>query len=550
MRWLRRIGDLDEDDEEEEDNGGQGSDENNGTDSDGGHGNKGISANEHDNGKTTPVGDGENGSFADDGNPCDDDDGDRNGLKDDKDRERPFPQSRPDEDKSNEHRDFEEGCNYNGDDGMDLAAGKDAQRLDHEAERRLMEEQMQLDPQCNNNQSRSLVMVDIRDVQVDSNCDGYTFYFTSVADGPVMNKMTHQQIMCLLTVIHSFIPRECILETEHLKPVFQNDGLHTLYRKVVLTEEELEQERHNRENSKGQLLCDMPFDVLFSLAEGDSDGSGRDDGRVSDDENMMMDTEDDVANHQSKGSVTEGLMSAFERARKDLAMAGPNMSPIRRARKEPTMAGPDKKKWHVTDVADILLAPICVSYMDGDAVCEEEEITHQQQQQQQGDGKKTASYWAVIFKTRACYNFVGHLQWLVNQVDREDKTNMKKSVNRDFEEVMDMWRDIILYQYEQSPSAIAYFRSMGPMVRIDPLRRLDTKCTPDSLDQACSPFEAYRSIVFHVLKEDSRRKILHVSGFSDTMLFTAGMLRKSLARQRRFVLSDPSMFSICHSTIR
>ena len=41
-------------------------------------------------------------------------------------------------------------------------------------------------------------------------------------------------------------------------------------------------------------------------------------------------------------------------------------------------------------------------------------------------------------------------------------------------------------------------------------------------------------MVFHVLKEDSRREILHVTGFTDTILFTNNMLRESLAAQKRW----------------
>lgn len=56
--------------------------------------------------------------------------------------------------------------------------------------------------------------------------------------------------------------------------------------------------------------------------------------------------------------------------------------------------------------------------------------------------------------------------------------------------------------------------------------------TPDSLDHVCSIYEAYRSMVFHVLKEDSNREILHVTGFSDSILFTPNMLVKSLKAQK------------------
>lgn len=85
-------------------------------------------------------------------------------------------------------------------------------------------------------------------------------------------------------------------------------------------------------------------------------------------------------------------------------------------------------------------------------------------------------------------------------------------------------------------AAISLLRQLfqGPGARIDPLQRLTEVCTPDSLDHVCSIYEAYRSMVFHVMKEDSRRDILHVTGFTDTILFTGNMLRESLAAQKRW----------------
>ncbi len=111
---------------------------------------------------------------------------------------------------------------------------------------------------------------------------------------------------------------------------------------------------------------------------------------------------------------------------------------------------------------------------------------------------------------------------------------MKKMIMKEYEDVMTMLREVIMYQYEQSPNAVAFFRSQGPGARIDPLQRLTEVCTPDSLDHVCSLYEAYRSMVFHVLKEDSRREILHVTGFTDTILFTNNMLHESLEAQKRW----------------
>jgi hypothetical protein len=78
---------------------------------------------------------------------------------------------------------------------------------------------------------------------------------------------------------------------------------------------------------------------------------------------------------------------------------------------------------------------------------------------------------------------------------------MKRSVNREFEDVMTMVREVIMHQYEQSPNAVAFFLSQGVGSRVDPLLRLTETCTPDSLDHVCSVFEAYRNMVFHIMKQ-------------------------------------------------
>ncbi len=83
----------------------------------------------------------------------------------------------------------------------------------------------------------------------------------------------------------------------------------------------------------------------------------------------------------------------------------------------------------------------------------------------------------------------------------QDKSNMKRSVNREFEDVMTMVREVIMHQYEESPNAVAFFRSQGVGSRVDPLQRLTEICTPNLLDHVCSVFEAYRNMIFHVMKQ-------------------------------------------------
>jgi hypothetical protein len=50
--------------------------------------------------------------------------------------------------------------------------------------------------------------------------------------------MALKQILVLLHVVHLFIPEECIIETEFLKPTFDKQGgLEKLRKKVQMTEE-------------------------------------------------------------------------------------------------------------------------------------------------------------------------------------------------------------------------------------------------------------------------------------------------------------------------
>ncbi len=386
-----------------------------------------------------------------------------------------------------------------------------------------MEEEIQKDPQCSNRWSRSLVMNDIRDIQVDPNVDGYVYAFTSVANGPVVTKEAYQQILCLLTVIHSFVPRECILQTEYLRPTFKDDGLLTLHKKVELSEEEIQMEMENRRKTSKMLLSERPFDVVRRLSGNDRivDGGSK----------MLGDNHDN-----DEPAAADNGYASFKHGNK-------GSSHHQQQQESLLMGRPDKYTWEVVDVADILLAPVCVTHAteDFDDSCmmdiggnddEEKDPTSSDEY----ETKKITSFWMVMLKTRKCYNFLAHLQWLVERADAEDKSNMKNAMQKQFEGVMDMLRNVLLHQYEMNANFVGSLRESGHTTRLDPLKRLQnpTMCTTDSIDQVCSLYEAYMNMKFHVQKEDSRRKILHVSGFSDTMLFTADMDFKSLARQREW----------------
>ncbi len=196
-----------------------------------------------------------------------------------------------------------------------------------------------------------------------------------------MTTMTLKHILVLLHVIHSFIPEECILETEYLKPTFNKQGgLEKLVEHIPLSNDEWMQAAQEQERLSKLPVCDVPMDICFdsSLCEEPS------------------------AQSQSKTRC---------------------------------------KKFPV-DVAEILVAPVCVTFSA----------------RHSNDVEKMTCFWLVILKTRKCYNFNEHLRWMINELDREDRNHVKKMANREYEDIMHMMREVVLHQYEASPDATSYLR--------------------------------------------------------------------------------------------
>ena len=130
-------------------------------------------------------------------------------------------------------------------------------------------EKMYYDRDCSNNISRSLRVESIQDLQLVPGRDGYAYFFTSLAEGPMLSPMALQQILVLLHVIHSFIPEECILETDLLKPTFdKNGGLEKLVEHIPISDDEWRQLKNRKKQISKMLLCDIPryvLDILFAL---------------------------------------------------------------------------------------------------------------------------------------------------------------------------------------------------------------------------------------------------------------------------------------------
>lgn len=88
----------------------------------------------------------------------------------------------------------------------------------------------------------------------------------------------------------------------------------------------------------------------------------------------------------------------------------------------------------------------------------------------------------------------------------QDKSNIKRSVHREYEDVMVIMREVLMHQQTQSPNALAYLEGLGLGGNGDPLQKLGKLGDPDSLDHMCSLLEAYRSITYQVLKEGEIRE--------------------------------------------
>ena len=260
-------------------------------------------------------------------------------------------------------------------------------------------------------------IVDLMDVQVDRNVDGYVYCFTSVADGPVLSQMALKQILVLLHVIFSYIPEECILETEYLKPTFDKSsfssshggggggaGLEKLQKKVPMTEEEVRRARELQAKLSSMQLCDMPFNEAFVATTDDKD----------DDHFTRMSAQD-----------YDDEASAFQRIQRSM------------------LAG-RRHTLQIVDVADILVVPVCITHAVAGAAAEgeeEEEAEWEEARQKKkrkkrpdagadalddeddddddDEREKITGFWMVMLKTRKCYNFAVHLHWLVSAVDKK-----------------------------------------------------------------------------------------------------------------------------------
>lgn len=100
---------------------------------------------------------------------------------------------------------------------------------------------------------------------------------------------------------------------------------------------------------------------------------------------------------------------------------------------------------------------------------------------------------------------------------------------------MPMFREVLLFLYENSPNAMAYFNQIGMYGRPDPLAYVDRIDTPASLDHVASIYEAYRNICMQINTScGDERQVTYVSGFTEQMLSTMNMYALNIATQRKW----------------
>ncbi len=87
-----------------------------------------------------------------------------------------------------------------------------------------------------------------------------------------------------------------------------------------------------------------------------------------------------------------------------------------------------KHTLQIVDVADILVAPVCVTHRNVNSESNNNGSRSDAQMMSDEDddddaetagGEKITGFWMVMLKTRKCYNFAAHLHWLVSVVDKK-----------------------------------------------------------------------------------------------------------------------------------
>lgn len=402
----------------------------------------------------------------------------------------------------------------------------------------ILKMQMYNDPDNCNNLSRNLrVVPHINDVQVHPDYDGYVYCFTSPAEGPTLSRMAWLQIMVLLHVINSPVSNACVVETEYLKPLFSSHGfMEKLSKRIPLNDEEVINDRQTRQEINAQPISEMPFDVPFVASHGLASSSGGAAGGGGGGGAFAGDDDDDFYASGGGGGLGAGDRCVWQVTNVADILVGmacvdyvvPSSSSSSSSASSlfsqhggagddggtndcATGASSSSSKTKKGRAGQTRGQGIEEDDMEED----EEDDDHGRDganndinDEHEDEDERTAAFWVVMLKTRKCYNFVDHLHAFVTQGEKEAAQRGGASAllsgrkpNKDYDDVLAMIREVIMYQHEMSPNTTAYFRRPGMSNAVDPLQAIMDKCMPPSLEHTCSIYEAFRSMTWHVQNE-------------------------------------------------
>jgi hypothetical protein len=239
--------------------------------------------------------------------------------------------------------------------------------------------------------------------------------------------MAYKQIMMLLHVLNSFIPEECVVETEIMKPKIdpKTGGLDYLEMKVPMTDEQARNIEASRKKLASMALNEMPFDQPFILSNAASSLDDDESERRSDEAFFRRCSRYSGEPREEGGEGDGGITSRMGRTMLEEGQLF---------------------QMQMASVARILVIPVRVTYVtikestDGYGGEERDggSSIHGGGEDNDDDGSDDGSdghdtegnggkkpceevelAWMVVLVPTLGYNFAAHLQYLVNSVDKE-----------------------------------------------------------------------------------------------------------------------------------
>lgn len=158
-------------------------------------------------------------------------------------------------------------------DAMDLEGSFDEEDLDEESVCDGIEvaDALYTNPLNSNNMSRSLKIVDVKDVQELGESDGYLYAFLSEAEGPMLSSMCQKQILVIMHVLNSPICPSHVVRTKTLNPVFSK-GEGVLEKLMETMDEASARDVDGYNEAVGGAVGDIPFDLVCDFRDNAAPG--------------------------------------------------------------------------------------------------------------------------------------------------------------------------------------------------------------------------------------------------------------------------------------